>query len=400
MFSKQSILNYMDGFADPINRLDFARSGFGNTEARLYELNRRNLGPSWSKYPSDLGLNPEYQVVMEIDIWENDSKVLNTRRETVVATLANNVSETVQSNLGVEDGQEVDALGMLGNVAGASISALGQGFNQPVNAILRPLVGGDLSGRGTGEFSYTEEQTGLAGGTKFSGKRLYLYLPSGIETKYGFVYEDKDMAALGPLQLAKALAQAANGDEGAKALAAELGKQVGMANIKVLDKLGETVGVEAGTFRSFAEASQRQVLNPLTTHLFRTVDRRSFSFTWTFYPKNREDLANVYEIIHTFKYYAHPRRSEGAGRFLDYPAEFKIRFKDYSGNENQYLPRIMRCVAKSVTAKYGEDGVFTTLQNDALGSPPTKITLTVDFTELELLTQDRFEVAPGSIQTP
>jgi hypothetical protein len=174
-----------------------------------------------------------------------------------------------------------------------------------------------------------------------------------------------------------------------------------MANLgKVVGKVAEAVGVEEGTLQAFSEATQRQVVNPMTVHMFKAVDRRSFSFSWTFYPKNREDLANAYEIIHTFKYYAHPRRSEGAGRFLDYPAEFKIRFCNYDGTENQYLPRIMRCVAKSVSVKYGEDGVFSTFQYDQLGSPPTKIVLSVDFDELELLTQDRFEIAPGTINSP
>jgi hypothetical protein len=395
MFNKQNILGYMDSFTNPIKRLDFSRGTYGNFEARLRELKRSDLGPAYSKYPSDLGLNPEYQTVMQIDIWENDSKVLGTRRSTVIKELQDKVVSSVESNKTAEDGKEMDPLDMtIGGLQTAGTAILGAG-SQILNAALTPLTAGDLKGKGTGEFSYTEEQTGLAGGTKFTGKRLYLYLPSAIESKYGFTYESKDMSSLGPLQLGKAIA------EQNTELAAELGKQIGMANLgKVVGKVAEAVGVEEGTLQAFSEATQRLVVNPMTVHMFKAVERRSFSFTWTFYPKNREDLANVYEIIHTFKYYAHPRRSEGAGRFLDYPAEFKIRFCNYDGSINQYLPKIMRCVAKSVSVKYGEDGVFSTFQYDRLGSPPTKIVLSVDFDELELLTQDRFEIAPGTINSP
>lgn len=400
MFNKETILNDYRS----INSLDFSRSSNRTFESLLYQWNNSQnggLGGSLARYPADLGLNPEYQVIMQIDIWENDSKVLATKRETVVATKANEALEDIRTNANAEEGKQVDPFSMDGlkNAVG-SLGKFGVAAgNQIANPLLGAVTSTNPSAKGTGEFSYTEEQTGLAGRTSFTGKRLYLYLPSGIETKYGFSYEDKDMASMGVLQLAKALSQSTQGNPEADALIAELGKQVGMANIKVLDKVAGELGVEEGTLRAYAEASQRQVVNPMTVHLFKNVDRREFSFSWTFLPKSRQDLANVYEIIHTMKYYAHPRRSS-VGRFLDYPAEFLIRFRNYDGSDNQYLPRILRCVVKSVGVKYGEDGVFSTFTRDKLGSAPTKIVMSVDFSELELLTQDRFDLKEGTIYSP
>lgn len=400
MFNKETILNDYRS----INSLDFSRSSKRTFESLLYQRsNSQNggIGGSLARYPSDLGLNPEYQVIMQIDIWENDSKVLGTKRESVLVSKGNEALDDIRTNANAEEGKQVDPFSLDG--LGNTISSIGKfglaAGNQLATTALGAVTSANPSGKGTGEFSYTEEQTGLAGRTSFTGKRLYLYLPSGIETKYGFTYESKDMASMGVLQLGKALSESARGNADADALAAELGKQVGMANIKALEKLTEGVGVEEGTLRAYAEASQRQVVNPMTVHLFKSVERREFSFSWTFLPKSRQELANVYEIIHTMKYYAHPRRST-AGRFLDYPAEFLIRFRNYDGSDNQYLPRILRCVAKSVSVKYGEDGVFSTFERDKLGSAPTKIVMSVDFTELEILTQDRFDMQEGTIYSP
>lgn len=394
MFNKQTILNDYNS----IDRLDVSRSGSRDFMEKLFRGFDKS-GGAWARYPSDLGRNPEYQVIMQIDIWENDSKVLGTKRESVIATKTNEALDSLRTNVNAEEGKKVDPFSLDGmtNMATSLGAFTVSAVDQTLNSTWQALSSANSSAKGTGEFSFTEERTGLSGRTSFTGKRLYLYLPSGIETKYGLKYEDKDMASMAMMQAAKVLAESGQGNADAAELASEMGRALGMANIKTVEKAVEGLGVEEGTLRSYAEASQRQVINPMTVHLFKGVDRREFSFTWTFLPKSREDLANVYQIIHTMKYYAHPRRST-RGTFLDYPAEFVIYFKNYhDGAINQYLPKLLRCVAKSVSVKYGEDGVFSTFNYDQLGSAPTKISMTVDFTELELLTQDRFDLAPGSI---
>jgi hypothetical protein len=94
--------------------------------------------------------------------------------------------------------------------------------------------------------------------------------------------------------------------------------------------------------------------------------------------------------MHTLKYYSHPKRSEGSGRFLDYPAEFQISFVMPNGKLNEYLPIIHKCVLTHIKVKYGEDTVFSTIDVENGGAPPTRIEMELTFSELEILTRERF----------
>ena len=55
---------------------------------------------------------------------------------------------------------------------------------------------------------------------------------------------------------------------------------------------------------------------------------------------------------------------------------------------------------KEFKVKYGEETTFTTFQNDGYGSAPTKITMELSFSELEILTRDRFGWELGNIPSP
>jgi hypothetical protein len=99
----------------------------------------------------------------------------------------------------------------------------------------------------------------------------------------------------------------------------------------------------------------------------------------------------VSNIIKYFRMYALPKRAqELAGRFLDYPAEFRIKFF-HNGVENQFLPKIARCALKDVSLTFGDEQFTTFAPIENLGAPPSKIDMTLTFEELEIMTQDRIE---------
>ena len=127
----------------------------------------------------------------------------------------------------------------------------------------------------------------------------------------------------------------------------------------------------------------------MSLHLFKEVNRRSFSFAYTFLPRSREEMETCHEIVGLLKFFAHPKRSEGSGRFLDYPAEFGISFLTGDGKENAYMPKILKCSLESVKVKYGEETSFSTFRTDQYGAAPTKMTMELSFSELEILTRDR-----------
>ena len=357
-------------------------------EKKLYGENERKSKGVY-KYPLELLRDPSHQSVMKISIFDNDPQYLSTKREvisTIVGGLAQSVTNAVTAGRNAENAKPVDerqdASGIVGGVIAAG-SAVARGVGVIADTLIQAISSGDLQGRGEGRDSYTEEQTGLKGGTKEVAETIYLYMPTGIEVGYGMEYEDASMAGLDAIKLVKGIAQ------GDAAAAADIGKKIGMANLKVLDSVGELVGAEAGTFGKFLSASQRQVVNPMSLHLFKEVKRRSFSFAYTFLPRSREEMETCHEIVGLLKFFAHPKRSEGSGRFLDYPAEFGISFLTADGKENAYMPKILKCSLESVKVKYGEETSFSTFRTDQYGAAPTKMTMELSFSELEILTRDR-----------
>ena len=357
-------------------------------EKKLYGENERKSKGVY-KYPLELLRDPSHQSVMKISIFDNDPQYLRTKREVVSQQLgsfaegvANAFTAGKKAELSTPPNKRQDASGIVGATVAAG-SAVARGVGVIADTLIQAIGSGNLQGRGEGRDSYTEEQTGIDGGTKEVAETIYLYMPTGIEVGYGMVYEDASMAGLDSLKLVKGIAQ------GDAAVAADIGKKIGMANLKVLDSVGELVGAEAGTFGKFLSAQQRQVVNPMSLHLFKEVHRRSFTFAYTFLPRSREEMETCHEIVGLLKFFAHPKRSEGSGRFLDYPAEFGISFLTGDGKENAYMPKILKCSLESVKVKYGEETSFSTFRTDQYGAAPTKMTMELSFSELEILTRDR-----------
>ena len=357
-------------------------------EKKLYGENERKSKGVY-KYPLELLRDPSHQSVMKISIFDNDPQYLRTKREVVSQQLgsfaegvANAFTAGKKAELSTPPNERQDASGIVGATVAAG-SAVARGVGVIADTLIQAIGSGNLQGRGEGRDSYTEEQTGIDGGTKEVAETIYLYMPTGIEVGYGMVYEDASMAGLDSLKLVKGIAQ------GDAAAAADIGKKIGMANLKVLDSVGELVGAEAGTFGKFLSAQQRQVVNPMSLHLFKEVNRRSFTFAYTFLPRSREEMETCHEIVGLLKFFAHPKRSEGSGRFLDYPAEFGISFLTGDGKENAYMPKILKCSLESVKVKYGEETSFSTFRTDQYGAAPTKMTMELSFSELEILTRDR-----------
>ena len=382
-----SVRTYEDIRAIEGMLLGKSRSAF---ERRLYDRGSDMRDRKHYKYPLEILSSPDHQNAMCIEIWDNNPAYLATKREVFkrlgesAARAIGAAQETAESGEGGAD---------IGDIVGAGIQGAAGAAGLFVSTIADALVGGNLQGQGLGRDSYTEEQTGLAGGTAPVMHRIYLYMPTNMSFGYGFEYEDANMSGMDILKLPKALA------EGNAEVARDIGKKIAMSNLKVLDDLASKVGIEAGTLGKFASAQQRQVINPMNLHIFKEVKRREFSFGYTFLPKSRKEMLNCHEIVNILKFFSHPKRSEGNGRFLDYPAEFQIYFLQGDGKNNTYMPYIFKCALKDIKVTYGEETVFSTFESDEIGASPTKMKLDLTFSELEILTRERFGIDVIGIPT-
>ena len=129
--------------------------------------------------------------------------------------------------------------------------------------------------------------------------------------------------------------------------------------------------------------------------MFEGVGRRSFSYTFSFLPKSVQEARLVEDIIYHFKFHAMPKYSNPTTRReMNIPGTFDIRYM-YKGNQNSFINKVSECFLTNVAVEYGADR-FTAYEETTgkrgKGSPPQKSKLTLQFTELEVLSQDHIKI--------
>ena len=375
---------------------------------------------SFYRYPFDLGDSPEHQNFMVIDIFENKGHGLHGEHSTKPIYASETEGESAlqdKAASAIDTAQTVlpEVIVLAGLVGGSSflkgsVGQLLKGANLVTSGIAKDTLaqvikagGQNFETLGKGEEGFVQEALGLAGSMKRANKTICLYMPgNGLETAYKATYKEADFTKIGQMStlvqggIKNLASMATNGgmDESTKAASEAISKQMAMNVVKdlgkTLDTLGDNMGLEGETnLEKLVEAGQhRKAKNPFVLQLFESVDRRSFSYNFEFMPRSQKEVEEVYAIIRTLKRYALPARSLG-GRFLDFPAEFRVTYVN-TDRENLYLYRIARCALTDITVKYGTNP-FTTFKPDESGAAPTKIELTIGFSELEILTQERID---------
>ena len=133
------------------------------------------------------------------------------------------------------------------------------------------------------------------------------------------------------------------------------------------------------------ESSTKKVNNPYKEQLFKSMGFRKFQFSYKFAPRNSAEYASVKEIIRLFKYHMHPEKDKSL-LFLQYPSEFDIVYK-YKESNNEHISKISTCALSDMGVTYGGSDGFNTVIGTR--GAPSEINITLTFTELEVLTNDR-----------
>lgn len=143
----------------------------------------------------------------------------------------------------------------------------------------------------------------------------------------------------------------------------------------------------------------QKVANQRLAQLFNGVPFRNFNFYWEFAPDNSKESLLLKTIIEKLRYFSYPALNKTYGDYvLDFPDYWTIDFlhidndAGFSFEENtnahryvrqEYIPKIRRCILKSISTNYTEQAWFS--HED--GSP-TKIMLELGFTEAEIITRE------------
>ena len=218
-----------------------------------------------------------------------------------------------------------------------------------------------------------------------------IYLPANVQDNYGVTYTAAETGLLGALAaggFAAGSSWAANDFEGvARAILRggtnvieELLMKAGMAVAETL------TGAEGGY--ELANKVFQRAANPYMEVLFQSLPMRTFTYNFTFAPRNEDERNNAQSIIQLFRFHMVPELQGAQSRFLTLPSEFDIHYmyqaKDGTNSENDYYNKIATCVLTDCSVDYTPGSVTSF----ADGSP-TKITMTLKFKETETLTKDK-----------
>ena len=226
---------------------------------------------------------------------------------------------------------------------------------------------------------------------------IALYLPGSISNNLTAEYSSSAMGVIGFAAAAglKFTDQFGNDDfEGAaKTLQGAIGSvgedilQRALAGIADL-----STGVE-GTYQ-FANQIFGRATNPYMEVLFKETPLRSFTYTFSFQPKDQQERDDVQDIIKTFRFHMAPELQEQNMRFMGIPSTFDIHYMyqpstknvplDWrSAKENPYLNKIATCVLTNCDVSY-EDAAKSFRDGS-----PTKISMALSFTETEMITKEK-----------
>lgn len=129
-----------------------------------------------------------------------------------------------------------------------------------------------------------------------------------------------------------------------------------------------------------------EALNPVSELLFNGIDHRTFSYTFTLYPKNADETKLAKDLIRFFKMNMTPKISPNTmAMVMRYPNYFKIRYL-FNSKDNPYINKIAMCVLRSFNVSYQDNA--PAFHRD--GSP-IAYTISLQFQEIEPIYRDMID---------
>jgi hypothetical protein len=121
--------------------------------------------------------------------------------------------------------------------------------------------------------------------------------------------------------------------------------------------------------------------------LFSSPSLRSFNFTFSFYPRGKDEAIRVRKIIRTFKQSMSVKRSD-TSLLLKAPHTFAISYVTAGQKAQPYLNRFKECALTSCSVDYTPDGTYMTYGGDEKSM--TAYRLSLQFQELEPIFDDEY----------
>ena len=225
--------------------------------------------------------------------------------------------------------------------------------------------------------------------TKRLDTAIAMYMPASVTTGYGANYTDTEIGLLTE-QAINTYDQFSSGNfqggmDEIKAIAPEIADAIGQLMLNTAGALPGLSGLkEAAEMKSGVIISDRMEL------AFKGIDKRKFEYTFKMIPKSQREAEEIRNIIFAFKSAMMPEFFGGnlSGRKLIVPNTFDIEYM-WNGAENQFINKISECVLTNMNVSYGGDSYKTHEGIDGDGAPPIETTISLSFSELELITREK-----------
>ena len=209
---------------------------------------------------------------------------------------------------------------------------------------------------------------------------------SGLVDNTSVRWDSQDLGPIGSAY--DAIASKYNGEEKAA---------LGDAAVLTGSEIVKSLGPEAA---SLASSASGLAMNPSTSMIFSGIDFRSFSFTWTFAPKNVAENSTLLAIINYLKSKQLPSFTSGSNVIFNYPQLVKPQiypstaFNAFGGDvKNQF----QWCVIKSVNVSYSPQGDSPSFYTKSMS--PAFIRLQLDIQEMEYRLPNKYGGQLNGTQT-
>ena len=225
---------------------------------------------------------------------------------------------------------------------------------------------------------------------------IKLFMPPTVEVTYDPQYTDSDIGVG-----AKTAVSAVDTFVGTPG---KFGKKLSKATENVfkdsaiIEKMGITaIDTLAPGFKAILFARSGRAVNNRLELIFSGLAKRSFTFNFKFLPKSYQEAKAVYNIIRRFKFHMLPEIAGDVttSRTFITPDVFDIKYMMSDGKENEYINKISTCVLENMNVKYGGDRYQTFDPSmaeagapDGMKAPPVQTEMTLQFKELEIVTQN------------
>ena len=211
-----------------------------------------------------------------------------------------------------------------------------------------------------------------------------LPIPSGIGATYEQGWDQQEVgAAQSGIQMAAETALGTGGRSVQSSLKelTNTGKSAGGGLNAIMGTVCNMIDMQAITQRATGRATFSNTYVTYTGPAF-----RDFTYNFSLKPLKRTDSQSIKNIVEFFKINSAPRQLQGnVMRIYELPKLFGISFHS-RGTPMTHLNNIAKCALTNINVVYGGDrfSVFT-------DAAPVQVDLTLQFKEVQLLSQDDME---------